>query len=89
MADGNQMPDQTKQNAFRDHIIALRSQDLGAATPTATPVAKPQGDNPPIQEANRAAADPRTVDAVRDAYIAHEIPMEEYKEKMRALGEPA
>ena len=93
MADGNQMPDQAKQNTFRDHIIALRSQDLGAATPTATsaatPVTKPQGDNPPIQETTRAVVDLRTVESVRDAYIAHEIPMEEYKEKMRALGEPA
>ena len=96
-ADANQMPDANKMQAFTDHIATLRVQSLApstqtpAASPGQTPSAQPnpQGDNPPVQESQRAAGqDLRTVDTVRDAYLEGRIPVEDYQTRKRALGEP-
>ena len=90
--------DQNKWNVFRDHLVQLRVQDLGAPAsnaPVSPPASNnaPQTANPPIEDRGQVA-NLNSVDDVRDAYIAgrfstSEDPSgtEEYRRRMASLGE--
>jgi len=92
--------DQNKWNAFRDHLVQLRVQDLGgnppasnAPTPANTPTNVPQTASPPIEDRGQVA-NLNSVDDIRDAYITGRLSTaedpsgtEEFRRRMAALGE--
>ena len=88
MANENAMPEESRQNVFRDHIISLRSQEVQQPAQV-NPQPNPQGDNPPVLGGGNAGdGNLRTTDAVRDAYIENRISVTDMEDRMRALGEP-